>query len=53
MMFMPLMIGWFASRFASGLALYLVTSNVFGILQHFLAGRQLGVKGELVPDENN
>lgn len=53
MMFMPLMIGWFASRFASGLALYLVTSNVFGILQHLLAGKQLGVKGELVSDENN
>ncbi|HHW91361.1 MAG TPA: membrane protein insertase YidC [Firmicutes bacterium] len=53
MMFMPLLIGWFATRFPAGLALYWVASNIFGIIQHYLAGGQLALKGELAPDENN
>lgn len=37
--YMPVLMGWFAYSFASGLALYFVTSNVFGILQYAALGR--------------
>lgn len=36
---MPLMIGWMALRFASGLSLYWVVSNLLGILQQYLTVR--------------
>ncbi|MGI6575125.1 MAG: YidC/Oxa1 family membrane protein insertase [bacterium] len=52
MAFMPLLIGWFATRFPAGLALYWVASNVFAIIQHILGGGKLQVKGELASDEN-
>lgn len=31
--YMPLLLGWFAYSFASGLAIYFVTSNLLGIIQ--------------------
>jgi YidC/Oxa1 family membrane protein insertase len=37
--YMPILMGYFAYSFASGLALYFVTSNVFGILQYAALGR--------------
>ena len=36
---MPLMLGWFALTFPSGLAVYFVTSNVLGIVQYAAQGR--------------
>jgi len=36
---MPLMLGWFALTFASGLSIYFITSNLLGILQYALTGR--------------
>jgi YidC/Oxa1 family membrane protein insertase len=36
---MPLMLGWFALTFASGLSVYFITSNLLGILQYALTGR--------------
>lgn len=38
-LYMPLMLGYFALTFASGLALYFVASNVFAILQYSALGR--------------
>lgn len=37
--YMPLLLGYFAYTFASGLALYFVASNVLGILQGFIMRR--------------
>lgn len=37
---MPVMIGWFSTRFASGLSLYWVIGNVFGIAEHYFMGRK-------------
>ncbi|HEY5903070.1 MAG TPA: YidC/Oxa1 family membrane protein insertase [Anaerolineales bacterium] len=36
---MPLMLGWFALTFASGLSVYFITSNLLGILQYAMMGR--------------
>lgn len=36
---MPLMIGWMATRFASGLSLYWVVSNLLGVVQQYLMVR--------------
>ncbi len=38
-LYMPLMLGYFALTFASGLALYFVASNVFTVLQYAALGR--------------
>jgi YidC/Oxa1 family membrane protein insertase len=45
---MPLMIGWMALRFAAGLSLYWVVSNLLGILQQYLTVRPVRrrAKGE-------
>lgn len=37
--YMPLLLGWFALTFPSGLAVYFITSNLLGILQYALMGR--------------
>jgi len=37
--YMPLLMGWFAYSFASGLAVYFVTSNLVSIVQYALLGR--------------
>ena len=37
--YMPLMLGWFALTFASGLAVYFVVSNLLGIVQYAMMGR--------------
>jgi YidC/Oxa1 family membrane protein insertase len=37
--YMPLLLGYFALNFASGLAVYFVTSNVLGIAQYAMLGR--------------
>jgi YidC/Oxa1 family membrane protein insertase len=36
---MPLMLGWFALTFPSGLAVYFITSNLLGIVQYAAQGR--------------
>lgn len=36
---MPLMLGYFALTFASGLSVYFITSNLLGILQYMLMGK--------------
>jgi YidC/Oxa1 family membrane protein insertase len=38
-LYMPLLMGWFAYSFASGLAIYFVASNLIGILQYAALGR--------------
>lgn len=38
-LYMPIFMGWLAWTLASGLALYFVISNVFGILQYALLGK--------------
>jgi YidC/Oxa1 family membrane protein insertase len=38
-LYMPLLLGYFAYTYASGLALYFVVSNLLGILQYGLMGR--------------
>lgn len=38
-MMMPIMMGWMALTFSSGLAIYFVTSNLVGILQYAILGR--------------
>lgn len=38
-LYMPLLMGWFAYSFASGLALYFVASNLISIVQYALLGR--------------
>ena len=37
--YMPLMLGWFALTFASGLSIYFITSNVLGIVQYAMQGK--------------
>jgi len=37
--YMPLLLGYFALNFASGLAVYFITSNVLGIVQYAMLGR--------------
>jgi len=37
--YMPLLMGWFAFSFASGLALYFFVSNIIGVIQYALLGR--------------
>jgi YidC/Oxa1 family membrane protein insertase len=48
--YMPLLMGWFAYSFASGLALYFLTSNIVTIFQYGLLGR-LNF-GSLFPSKN-
>jgi YidC/Oxa1 family membrane protein insertase len=38
-MMMPLMLGWFALTFPSGVSVYFITSNLLGILQYAATGR--------------
>ena len=37
--YMPLLLGWFALTFPSGLAVYFITSNVLGIVQYAMQGK--------------
>jgi len=37
--YMPLLLGYFALTFASGLSVYFITSNLLGILQYAVTGR--------------
>jgi len=37
--YMPLLLGWFALTFPSGLAVYFITSNLLGIVQYAMMGR--------------
>lgn len=37
--YMPLLLGWFAMTFPSGLAIYFTTSNLLGIIQYALMGK--------------
>jgi YidC/Oxa1 family membrane protein insertase len=37
--YMPLLMGWFAYSFASGLAIYFVASNVITIIQYAVLGK--------------
>jgi len=37
--YMPLLLGWFALTFPSGIAVYFITSNVLGIVQYAATGR--------------
>lgn len=36
---MPLMLGWFALNFPSGISVYFITSNILGIVQYAATGR--------------
>ncbi|MCX6056590.1 MAG: YidC/Oxa1 family membrane protein insertase [Chloroflexi bacterium] len=48
--YMPLMLGWFALNFASGIAIYFITSNALGIIQYAATGRANW--GNLLPGGN-
>jgi len=37
--YMPLMLGWFALNFASGIAVYFIISNLLGVAQYAATGR--------------
>jgi len=37
--YMPLMLGWFALNFASGIAVYFITSDLLGIAHYAATGR--------------
>jgi YidC/Oxa1 family membrane protein insertase len=37
--YMPLLLGYFSLTFASGLAIYFITSNLLGILQYAMSGK--------------
>jgi YidC/Oxa1 family membrane protein insertase len=37
--YMPLMLGYFALNFASGLSVYFITSNILGIVQYAMQGK--------------
>lgn len=39
---MPLLIGWFSTRFAAGLSLYWVMGNIYGVAEHYLIGKKKG-----------
>ena len=43
---MPLMIGWFSLKFAAGLALYWVVSNIVQIVQQLLFARPQAIAKE-------
>jgi YidC/Oxa1 family membrane protein insertase len=38
-LYMPLLLGWFALTFPSGLAVYFITSNLLGIAQYAMQGK--------------
>ena len=38
-LYMPLLLGWFALTFPSGLAVYFITSNMLGIFQYAMQGK--------------
>jgi len=38
-LYMPVLMGWMAYSLASGLAIYFLTSNIFGIVQYMALGR--------------
>jgi YidC/Oxa1 family membrane protein insertase len=37
--YMPLLLGWFALNFASGIAVYFIVSNILGVVQYAATGR--------------
>lgn len=37
--YMPLLLGWFALNFPSGISVYFITSNLLGVLQYAATGR--------------
>jgi YidC/Oxa1 family membrane protein insertase len=37
--YMPLLLGYFAITFASGLSVYFITSNILGIVQYAMQGK--------------
>jgi YidC/Oxa1 family membrane protein insertase len=37
--YMPLLLGYFALTFASGLSIYFITSNILGIIQYAMRGK--------------
>ena len=37
--YMPLLLGYFALTFASGLSIYFITSNILGIVQYAMQGK--------------
>jgi YidC/Oxa1 family membrane protein insertase len=37
--YMPLLLGWFALNFASGISVYFITSNLLGVVQYAATGR--------------
>jgi YidC/Oxa1 family membrane protein insertase len=37
--YMPLLLGYFALTFASGLSVYFITSNILGIVQYAMQGK--------------
>jgi YidC/Oxa1 family membrane protein insertase len=37
--YMPLLLGWFALTFASGISVYFIVSNLLGIIQYAATGR--------------
>jgi YidC/Oxa1 family membrane protein insertase len=37
--YMPLLLGYFALNFASGIAVYFITSNLLGVVQYAATGR--------------
>ncbi|MGE5577132.1 MAG: YidC/Oxa1 family membrane protein insertase [Syntrophothermus sp.] len=45
-MIMPIFIGWMSIKFASGLAIYWVVSNIFSIGQQYITNRQMAVRQE-------
>jgi YidC/Oxa1 family membrane protein insertase len=45
--YMPLLLGYFSLTFASGLAIYFITSNILGIVQYALQGKAKW--GNLIP----
>lgn len=51
MMAMPLVIGWMATRFPAGLALYWVAQNAVSVFQQWWDSRTLMTKGELAKNE--
>ncbi|HHV07849.1 MAG TPA: membrane protein insertase YidC [Firmicutes bacterium] len=51
MMAMPFVIGWMATRFPAGLALYWVVQNAVSIFQQWWDSRTLMTKGALAKDE--
>jgi YidC/Oxa1 family membrane protein insertase len=49
--YMPFLMGYFALTFASGLALYFITSNLLGIIQYAMMGRANW--SNLIPGKKN